>query len=40
MGLGRSHRVAVPDGIDRVTVRAHDKVHGYGGAEMTVEIER
>jgi hypothetical protein len=36
----RSHRVAVPDGIDRVTVRAHDKVHGYGGQEMTVELER
>ncbi len=34
----RSHTVTVPAGIDRVTVRAHDKVDGYGGAEMTVEL--
>lgn len=32
--------VAVPAGIDRVTVRAHDKVHGYGGEERTVELSR
>ena len=32
--------VAIPDGIDRVTVRAHDSVHGLGGAEMTVELAR
>lgn len=30
--------VAIPAGIDRVTVRAHCKVHEYGGAEMTVEL--
>ena len=28
--------VSIPDGVDVVTVRAHDNVHGYGGA--TVEI--
>ena len=32
--------VAVPDGIDRVTLRAHDNVHGAGGAEATVELAR
>ncbi|MFQ5467960.1 MAG: hypothetical protein ACE5DS_07470 [Kiloniellaceae bacterium] len=32
--------VAVPAGIDRVQVRAHDKVHGYGGAEMAVDLTR
>ncbi|MEZ5669268.1 MAG: hypothetical protein R3F55_17890 [Alphaproteobacteria bacterium] len=32
--------VVVPDGVDAVTVRAHDSVHGLGGAEMTVAIPR
>ena len=32
--------VRIPRGIDRVTVRAHDKVHGYGGAEVTVAVPR
>ena len=32
--------VAVPDGIDRVTLRAHDSVHETGGAEATVELAR
>lgn len=32
--------VAIADTISRVTVRAHDKVHGYGGREMTVALPR
>jgi len=32
--------VAVPDGVAEVTVRAHDKVHGYGGRKMTVTVPR
>ena len=32
--------VAVPEGIDRVTVRAHDKTHEYGGTEFAVELPR
>ncbi len=28
--------VVIPAGLARVTVRAHDKVHGYGGATMTI----
>jgi hypothetical protein len=32
--------VEIPDGIGEVTVRAHDGVHGYGGAEVTVELPR
>jgi hypothetical protein len=30
--------VAIPVRIREVTVRAHDKVDGYGGAEMTVAL--
>lgn len=32
--------VAIAAGIDEVTVRARDSVHGYGGAEMTVAVPR
>ncbi len=30
--------VAVPAGLSRVVVRAHDSVHRLGGAEVTVEL--
>jgi hypothetical protein len=32
--------VAIAEGIDRVILRAHDSVHGLGGAEITVELMR
>ncbi|MDW3207414.1 MAG: hypothetical protein R8L07_17895 [Alphaproteobacteria bacterium] len=32
--------VEIPDGVDRVVVRAHDSVHEWGGAEMTVTVPR
>ena len=32
--------VRIPRGVSRVTVRAHDKVHGYGGEVVTVEVPR
>ncbi|MFQ5773244.1 MAG: hypothetical protein ACE5GS_01890 [Kiloniellaceae bacterium] len=32
--------VAVPEGIDAVTLRAHDKVHGTGGQEVTITLPR
>jgi hypothetical protein len=32
--------VSVPKGTSRVTLRAHDSVHGYGGREMSVEVPR
>lgn len=32
--------VVVPAEVDRVILRAHDSVHGLGGAEMTVELAR
>ena len=32
--------VAIPAGIDRVSLRAHDSVHGYGGAEVEAEVTR
>lgn len=31
--------IEIPDDMDEVTVRAHDKVHGWGGAEMTVAMK-
>jgi hypothetical protein len=32
--------VRVPDGLDRVRVRARDSVHEYGGAEVEVDLPR
>lgn len=32
--------VKIPPEIDRVRVRARDKIHGFGGREMTVELPR
>jgi hypothetical protein len=32
--------VAIPPDIGSVTVRAHDKVEGFGGRQMTVELPR
>lgn len=32
--------VRIPDGIEKVTVRAHDLVHGYGGKEVEVAVPR
>lgn len=32
--------VKVPLSVTSVTLRAHDKVHGYGGIEKTVELPR
>lgn len=30
--------VKIPEGIDLVTIRAKDSVHGYGGKEMSVVL--
>ncbi len=32
--------VAIPADVERVTLRAHDSRHGYGGTEVTVELKR
>lgn len=32
--------VAIPPDVDMVTVRARDSVHGFGGAEVTVDVPR
>lgn len=32
--------IDIPEGVTTVIVRAHDSVHGYGGAELHVEIDR
>jgi len=32
--------VVIPAEITRIRVRAHDNVHGYGGAELTVDLPR
>ena len=30
--------VAIPDGVKKVILRAHDSVHGHGGVESTVTL--
>lgn len=32
--------IAIPEGTDRVLVRAHDKVHGWGGIEISVDLQQ
>ena len=32
--------VVIPEGVTRVIIRAHDKEHGLGGVEVTVELTR
>lgn len=32
--------VNIPEGVNQVMLRAHDSVHGNGGAEMSVEVPR
>lgn len=32
--------VSIPDEVGEVTIRAHDSVHGLGGLEATVELDR
>ncbi len=32
--------VKIPQGVRQVTLRAHDRVHGYGGKELTVELSK
>jgi len=34
----RSHTLAIPEGVDAITVRALDSVHGGGGASVTVSL--
>ncbi|MFP8876708.1 MAG: hypothetical protein VCB99_07300 [Myxococcota bacterium] len=33
-------RVKLPATLTTVRIRAHDLVHGYGGAEVSIELER
>lgn len=35
----RSLTLSIPMNVKNVTIRAHDKVHGYGGKELTVTVE-
>ena len=32
--------ITIPEGTDEVVVRAHDSVHGNGGAELRVQVPR
>ena len=32
--------VEIPLGVNRVRIRAHDSVHGYGGRELVLELRR
>jgi hypothetical protein len=30
--------VVIPDGVNKVTIRAHDSVHKYGGRQIAIEL--
>jgi hypothetical protein len=32
--------VKIPEGIEHLSVRAHDSIHEYGGKELAIEISR
>jgi len=32
--------LAIPQGVNTITVRAHDNVHGLGGATVLIDLER
>ena len=32
--------IKVPEGVTEVTIRAHDKVEGFGGKEVTIPLPR
>ncbi len=32
--------VKIPEGVRQVTLRAHDRVHGYGGKEVAVKLPK
>ncbi len=32
--------VTIPEGVSEVTLRAHDRVHGYGGKEVAVKLPK
>lgn len=32
--------IAIPETVEEVTVRAHDSLHGYGGATITLSVPR
>lgn len=32
--------VVIPADVEQVTIRGHDSVHGLGGPEMTIKLER
>lgn len=36
----RDERIRIPRGVQVVVVEAHDKVHGLGGAAVTVDLTR
>ena len=36
----RSATVAIPDGVERIEVRAHDSVHGEGGESFFADVPR
>ena len=31
--------VKIPSGVQKVRIRAHDKVHGHGGRELVIELK-
>ena len=36
----RSHTISLPENINRVTIRAYDLIHKFGGKELTIDINK
>lgn len=36
----RSHTISLPENINRVTIRAYDLIHKFGGKEITIDINK
>ena len=36
----RSHTLAIPPGVEQVSIRAYDLVHKFGGKELTLKLNK
>lgn len=36
----RSHTINIPEHVEKVTIRAYDLIHKFGGKEITLELNR
>jgi len=38
--MQQERAAAVPEGVASLVLRAHDSIHGYGGREIIIRLER